>query len=285
MNLRNATSSLLLLSLACTGGCLTGAKKPSTQLVIADPVSVEAPTPQGAQQVLPEVVYVDMYRLAVPYGTVSNNEAFWKQLNEHAIDFGTSELLWKNGIRAGVAANRDWGTFKQLIDENPASVNHQTYIGKAAEDISVVMTENVPLQNLFIFENTGRLVGRTYENSQYIWTMSFRRVPTKPDVIRGAISPMVRATRRRLEWEGRNGKPPQFVQAEQIYDVNLRVDVPDDSFLIVAPSSDARRETSIGYRYLTSAGAGEQNEYVFLFVPRSAPVVPSGNSDSPQTNE
>jgi len=44
-----------------------------------------------------------MLRIAVPYGTLSGNEEFWKRIDEHSLDPGTYDLLYRSGVRVGQA--------------------------------------------------------------------------------------------------------------------------------------------------------------------------------------
>src|SRR5690348_9537112 len=62
------------------------------------PVTTQpADAPRDAQSAVPLKVYMDVYQLSVPLGSVSRNEDFWKRLDENVIDVGTRDLLLKNG--------------------------------------------------------------------------------------------------------------------------------------------------------------------------------------------
>ena len=53
-----------------------------------------------------------------------------------------------------------------------------------------------------------------------------------------------------------------------IYDCNLRIDVPMDSFIVIAPSSEARSPLSVGNAFFFTQGKSELLEQVIIIVPR-----------------
>jgi hypothetical protein len=91
--------------------------------------------------------------------------------------------------------------------------------------------------------------------------------------MRVALCPTVRATEKRLQYTATNNEVEvTYAAPQRIYDLNLRTDVPFENFLIVAPSSDASRKTSIGQGFFMTAGTAERLENVLLIVPRSIRV-------------
>ncbi|MGH7215348.1 MAG: hypothetical protein ACREIT_11350, partial [Tepidisphaeraceae bacterium] len=84
------------------------------------------------------------------------------------------------------------------------------------------------------------------------------------------LCPVVRSRRTRLEFNVKNEeREVQFTRPERLYDCNLRVDVPLNSFLIISPSSQATVATSIGGAFLLKDGEAERFEHVLLVVPRA----------------
>jgi hypothetical protein len=107
--------------------------------------------------------------------------------------------------------------------------------------------------------------------------------PRKADTLRLALCPVVRGTRKRLEYSAMNNElgDVTYSHPERLYDVNLRVDVPVDRFLIIAPSGQATWPTSIGNSFFITEGAAEKMETVLLIVPKPIRLVPSA---APSTN-
>ena len=69
-----------------------------------------------------------------------------------------------------------------------------------------------------------------------------------------------------------NEQEVTFSYPERLYDMNLRADVPSDSFLVVAPSEEARWKTSIGNNFFVNDGTAERMENVLLIVPRGVRI-------------
>src|SRR5204863_5760681 len=82
---------------------------PEAQLVHRDAV----PT----QQLLVQMI---AYQIIVPVGSVSRNGEFWHHVSETAVDMGTHDLLYKNGVRVGMASAGEWDYFKSILEQNPA---------------------------------------------------------------------------------------------------------------------------------------------------------------------
>jgi hypothetical protein len=112
------------------------------------------------------------------------------------------------------------------------------------------------------------LIGRTFEQCVNGVSLSFQPAPRKQGSVRIAVCPTIRGERRRLEFTPTNQElESPFAEVTRLYDLNLRVDVPDDGFLIVAPSEDADRKTSVGGRFFMAREKAERLEQVLLIVP------------------
>ncbi len=247
-----------------------GALKDYHALVTNNPLH-PAPAPADAPPPVRLLIHLEVYELIVPYGTVSGNEDFWKRLEEQVVDVGTFDRLWRNGVRVGQAPASEWPYFKQIIEQQPAQARKQLHIGLAREtrDIEIVARNDVLYQNLFIFDDNNRMIGRSFERSMNLWTLSFEPTPRQLGSVRMALCPVVRSRKQRLEFVGdREGRTIEYVSPERLYDLNLVVDIPLERFLVVAPSPEAHLSTSIGYNFLSIDGPAERMERVLLFVPK-----------------
>ncbi|MCC6240329.1 MAG: hypothetical protein IT448_08540 [Phycisphaerales bacterium] len=225
--------------------------------------------PQDAPAAVGVVIQFEIWELLVPYGTVSLNEDFWKRIDEHVVDLETADRLWRNGVRVGEAPVGEWPFFKAIIDGKPVRAQKQIYTARQARTIEIAARGEQLWQDLFYYNVSNQFVGRSYEKCYNFFTLSFEPTPRQPGTVRMVLCPVVRSTRRQLEFVGqREGKTIDYVQAEQLYDVNLKADIALDRFLVVAPSADSRLPTSIGANFLIENGLAERLERVLLFVPR-----------------
>lgn len=261
-------------------GC--GGNKPASsqqqqqqQMQVASKTSREIFFPPDEQMrvkdAVPEVpllLQLTTYKITLPAGTVSRNEDFWRHIRETAVDVGTHDLLYKNGVRVGVAPADEWENLKAILEENPALTQPGTYSGRESGDLEMEMKLKVPYQNLFFFDPSGDLVGRTFERCDNLLRVSFYAAPHKPGTMRLGMVPVVRSLREVWQATGEvNERRFELVRPEHFYALNLTVDVALDDFLVVAPSPEAKWSTSLGANFLMADGATDQTETLLIFRP------------------
>ena len=240
---------------------------PTTQrvgLFLGNPKLVQQ-DPLPAQDYLIQLV---AYRISVPVNSVSQNEAFWKHIDETTVDPATHDVLWKNGVRVGVAKADEWDFLKDILNQNPAITQPSAYSGREARDIELELKMKVESQNLFYYNPGGDLIGRTYDRCDNLVRLSFQSAPRKPGVVRLTLCPVVRSLREVLIPVGEvKTLPFKFVHPEQLFDLNLICDVPLEGFLVAAPSPEGKWPTSLGSTFLIADGAAEQTESLLVFRP------------------
>ena len=215
---------------------------------------------------------VDFYQLALPLGAASRNELFWKHVDEQTVDVATYDLLYKNGIRVGQAPIADWDYFHDLMQRQPMQTKANIVVGLEGKPVELPMRKEVRSQEIWYLDSANELQGRSWDESENLITISFQSAPRKPGTMRVALCPVVRGTRKHLEYSTLNNElgEVKYVAPERLYDMNLRTDVSPGNFLIVAPSSRATWPTSVGNAFLVNDGPAEKTETVLLIVPKLA---------------
>src|SRR5688572_7519551 len=181
----NSSLAIVLLLLCGGANCTPPPKtEPATRPVsLARAHGFFAPDAQLQQpDAVPEqhyLIQLMVYQITLPEGAVSRSDDFWKRVDEHAVDVATYELLFKNGVRVGVAPAAEWEYFKNLLDAHPAMTRPTTFTGRANNDIELEMKKGVPLQHVFYYDTAGQLVGRTYERCNDLIRVSYRPAPRK----------------------------------------------------------------------------------------------------------
>jgi hypothetical protein len=233
--------------------------------------------PRDAPAPVRELFRIDVYQFTAPLGSLGRNEDFWKRIDEQCVDVGTYDLLFKNGLRVGVAPMSEFDGIRKHIDAD-ASCHSLSVTGTVAKQVQLETRKDLVEENIFHFDSSNEPIGRTYERCTNMINLSFEPTPRKPGSVRVKLCPMVRSARTQLEFTLLNDERElQWVNPEAIYDLNLRVDIPPDTFFILAPSSDADRLTSVGHAFLTQDSATERLEQVIVLVPRPL------NADDPLT--
>jgi len=215
------------------------------------------------------MVLLEIWQMQVPLGTISRNDDFWKRIDETCLDPGTADLLQKNGVRVGEAPLAEWDFFRRIMEQHPAVAQKSVFSGPEGQLIEMEMNKSIEFQYIFFFDRNLQLSGNTYDRSDNILSLSFQPTPRKLGAVRIALCPTVRSHRRKLEFNSRSEERElQVVQAERLFDCNLRADVPLDHFLIVAPASAQPLTSSIGKAFLMRDGEAEQFEQILLICPK-----------------
>lgn len=227
------------------------------------------PAPKDPSPPIQLATRFEIYDIVMPAGAVSRSEMFWKIVDEEQVDPGTYDVLRRNGVRVGVAPVSDWPSLREQIAHLPITTQVTQVTGREVANIELPMKRDVVSQSIFVFQPNGTLVGRTFDRSDNILALSFQQTPRKAGQLRLAMSPLVRSTRRQLTYTplGAEGEFT-YVQAERALDVNLRVEIPLDHLLIVAPSEEARTTSSLGYAFLSADTPAEKLERMLVMVPR-----------------
>jgi len=221
-----------------------------------------------AAELGPQGLRVEIYQLQVPFGTISKNAEFWKHIDENAVDVGTYELLLKNGVRVGHAPVAEWEYFRNIMSHYPAITQQASLVAAEAKPVEMPVRKTIVSQNLFYFDAKNRMQGQSFDACENLINLSFQQTPRRTDAMRVTLCPVVRATQKRLEWSPLNNEMEiTYTAPQRLYDLNLRTDVALDSFLIVAPSSEATWPTSIGNNFLVTPGDADRMETVLLVIP------------------
>jgi len=240
---------------------------PSGELTMAQRVDSAPDAQRDAAPARRYFYRLDIYQIAVPFGTISGNINFWRRIDEQCVDVATYDLLYKNGVRVGQAPMAEITTFKKYLD--PSTDTHRTSInGAAAHGTELEQRKDLVEQTIMYYDAANNLWGRSYNRCSDVINLSFEPTPRKPGYCRIEICPVVRTARRRMEFTVLNNEEEiQVTHPENLYDLNLRADVAPGSFLIVGPSPDARRSTSVGRAFFTTDGPTSLTEQILLIVP------------------
>ncbi|HSI36511.1 MAG: hypothetical protein ACAI43_03550 [Phycisphaerae bacterium] len=215
------------------------------------------------------LVQLIAYRITVPAGAVSRSDDFWKRVNEQAVDPAAYELLFKNNVRVGVAGVDELEYFKNLIEKHPVVTQPSSWTGREARNLDLEIALKVDSQQIFWFPPNEPMTGRTFERCDNLLRIAFQPAPRKHGHVRMALCPVVKSLREVMVAVGEvNQRTVQRFRPEQLYDLNLAVDVPLDSFLVVAPTpATPGVDSLLGDVFLRADGPAERTETLLLFRP------------------
>lgn len=243
---------------------------PPTQPAEAQPQEDLPTQPRDAQPVVTLTYSVEIWEILLPEETVTSDEAFWKRVNEQAVDLSTHDVLYKNGFRVGELPMRELGMINKLIEDRKAT--RTQIVGIAGKQLEIPIKANIEQQTLFYFNRSNRLIGRTFDKCDNVLYFSFETTPRNPDQIRLALTPAVRGKRKQFIWAVVPGKADReltYATEESIYDASLRLDLPLRSALVVAPSLDARSPSTLGGTFMTATTPSERRERLLVIIPHA----------------
>jgi hypothetical protein len=258
------SSRIILLIAALTlAGCGSG----QTPEMLPKPVLVaNIPAPQMDAVPAAQLVFqLEVFVLSVPAGTLSGNEEFWKRIDETALDPATYDLLYRSGVRVGEAPLSELSALDKYID---TTVTRQKFSvqGTEVKDMQIEMKKNVLEQDIFHFDKFNQTVGRTYQDSDNFINISFEPALRKPGQIRLTCCPMVRS-RQKIRRVSVLNNEYFFTEElpEAIFDLNFKVDLPPENFLIAMPSPDVKT-SNVGSAFFMKDTDTQQMEQVLIVI-------------------
>jgi hypothetical protein len=239
------------------------------------------------------LIQMSVYRITVPFGTVSRSDQFWKRVDETSVDVGTYDMLLKNGVRIGEAPLSEWTYLKTILDDSPIVSQHMQFTAVDHLRQELEMGGAQVEETIFYVDGKGVPSGRSFDHCQNLLTIDAVPTPRQPRTVRITVCPMVRSIVEKLQYTDMdNEQSIRFVRPQPLYDLNLTADVAPDHCLIVAPSTEAQYETRLGNRFLVNEAPSDKQETILIFVPQpsdlplppnstTAPILTQGKAGPP----
>jgi hypothetical protein len=228
----------------------------------ATPTAGQIPTTPGKFQ---QVIFVNMYEFTVPYGTISHDPTFWKDVDETALDLTTYDLLLRNGIRVGRAPLGAWTNLALAIDREVTMYRtHRFTTFSGGDSLSVPMSPEMDDQLLFTLTSHG-MAGRWYDFCQNRFDFSFQWERHVEDTVRVNICPLVVV--HRMRWDYFLADTPEerrLVQDDYLWDLAIKADLTRNDFLVIAPSPEAQDPYRVGNKFLTNDGSTYRTEQILI---------------------
>jgi len=273
-HLCGTTLIALALSVGCTDPNKRTAPTPPTPQSAAlsrdniiNAVQMEAPpgSPRDAQPTVPMVFQLVCYQISVPVGTVSKNEEFWKHIDETTMDPARYDLLQRNGMRLGTAPLSEFENIRTMLEDTPTHPKVMGTIGAEAKNFEVSMRAGIACETISYFGEGNVYNGQTFDASENIFNLSYRRTPRKLGEMRLSIAPMVRSLKKRLEYTAKNDAIEVSYVLPQKFYLNMEADLPMDKFMVLAPSDTSELPTVIGHQFFVKDDPAQQMEQVLIF--------------------
>lgn len=283
----------ILLSLGVVGGLLGGCSRTfwdgtwlwghpflSPPAATTAPAGAEALT-ELAQRVapagVPHKIHADeahlrirVYQISMPLGTFSLNDKIWRQLDEDALDSGTSVLLAQNGLRAGVGRLERWSQLAKLVDGPGTHTQEYLCLSDGRSAVQITTRPNLPEQTVFYIDRDLELQGRTFARCDNAVRLSMAPLKDTTDML-VQLEPLVITGTVEVTRSGPDlGITRQSRQQEETFrNLRLQSRVAARDFLVLAPLNPKANAFSVGTRFLSDSDAVPPMETVLVFVPLS----------------
>ena len=138
-----------------------------------------------------------------------------------------------------------------------------------AGTLSIDLSDKLDSEDLFYCDAAGKVRGQTYDQCTNSMLVGFGPTPHLPGAVRLTLCPTIKCDRQQLQYTSLNQEyeTPATETTVRLYDIAISVDVPADSFFIVAPSPGASRPSSVGGQFLKHDEKSERLEQVIVIVP------------------
>jgi len=215
------------------------------------------------------VVLFDTYTIIAPLGTISENEQFWGKIDEDHVDVTNHDLMLKNGIRYGIGSDDNWDFYKKIFDKQGATSQKGSVDPHPSAVTSLPLRTGIDYQDLFYLNEQGVLHGRTYQHCDDLFTLAFESIPDRPEMTRVRLGAIVHDLRYQFVVTVENhAEEITRQQLDHLYDLKLEAEVPNNHFLIVAPSGQTTLPYNLGGSFLTQPGPSQQMETILILKPR-----------------
>jgi hypothetical protein len=209
-----------------------------------------------------------IFMLDMPPGSVSGNSDFWKRVDEQSAGAAEHDRLLRNGIRCGIVPQSESLFYSQFFDRRPHNLSISHVEGSHEEAFELQMEKHFDRQDLFFFNADDEIEGRSYERGINQLTLSFSPAARDDHAVWISLCPVVRSEKTRMSFTPMNEEfETPMQEVDRIYDIGLNAQVPEGSFFVIAPSTDADRQSSIGGSFLMKPEKTERMEQVIVIVP------------------
>ena len=188
MNRFARTGFAIALAGLLAGGCASNKTKsgpttrqamattmPSTVVIRIKPASDDEPRdPQLPRR---EMVRLVVFVLDMPAGSVSDNAEFWKRVDELALAPPITTACCATASAAVSRPLSESAFFSHFFDVHPHTLSTSHIDGLQSDTFELPMEKQFDQQDLFIFNSSGQLQGRSYDRGSDQLILSFGPAP------------------------------------------------------------------------------------------------------------
>lgn len=205
------------------------------------------------------VVEFKVHRITAERGTFDEESPLWKIVTGPLPDADTNLCLEANGFHVALGRKSDREALLACLKrlESPQTAVDQV-LPDATREVRLELGPCDPHLSLFLFDRRGDLIGLDFEDARARFTWTFEMRSTNLKRIRIRVIPELEEPPGRPKWEiSPEGVARQVPQKRRhrFWDLTFEADIPEDGFLVLAPTSAVYQTPLPGRSFFVSIGS------------------------------
>ncbi len=255
----------------------TSSQSPTSEPAAASRPIVPAKPSAAVQGPMFSFVEAKMVVLQLPLGSVSQSGDIWTYLSEEAVVTAGGNNLAANGIRVGLGKSSDWPEMAAILTAlSGRELSLGRVILRSDATTPVNLKQDQPIQTIFLCNADGTLTGADYAPGDNIMMMTalVSMEDRKSVLLTGNLA--IQVGQRPLRFQ--SAPAGYTLAAEQRFftlpGMQFKLTVPPGGIIVIVPSSQSSRTSSVGNHFLIRQREGISFETVLVLMPEAmtAPV-------------
>lgn len=211
----------------------------------------------------------DVFRADLPLAHGRDSRKIWNHVDEMRMDSALVALFARNGFRIGIAPEGSWPAIQAVLDVLHAKTYKNMLAPPRGTPLLITFGPVSERESIFTYTSEGRLIGKTFNEGEKLISVDYVFQPQFGGATELQVGFEVRHDKGVMTWT-RDGGVIRQVPALDRYvftDLVARLTVETGQSLVIGPGDEARIESLIGGRFLSSEHDGEAYESLLFITP------------------
>lgn len=215
-------------------------------------------------------VGLDLLRVEVPIGSISESSRIWSRLDEQVIGAQHAITLRRNGLRAGIGRPEAWEPIKVILDAIPDHLVYHESVPLRAGVFCLEVSGTSDDQTVFFFRDDGTMKGESFPGSRNVLQVHHEVDVDDPNTVVLTVVPEIRQHERRLEWarQGNRITRVPVYHGRILQELAVTARLRSGGFLVIGPGDEVKLASVVGRALLTRKVDGKQYESIYFLAPR-----------------
>ncbi len=215
-------------------------------------------------------VEFSVVRVETEEGGLRRIERVWDFVDEQVLSAALALGLRDSGLRVGVGRGDARPAVRALLDDLPDRLAKEDRTRPSpARPLELILSHAAYPHTVFYVDRLGVSSGRTIADGRPILRLAYELKPPDWGEVAVRVLPEIRQPEGPLRWQ-RVG--PDYVLLPEyrgvVYtDLEFRVSIPRDGFLLLGPTDDARRLPLLGRAFFVDLSDARRRESIYVISP------------------